>query len=362
MFQAVDLKRRIFKSVPKANHRDRLLMMAQSGREEIMAQYPNHSRLRDAAFEMSPESQLVLDGGGTLIIANAAAKRNFGLTDTDIGSPLQDLEMSYRPAELRGAIDRARAERREIALRGVPWEQSGTIRFLDILVVPLLDDERGLLGVRVSFSDVTPLRSLQEELTNSKQELETAYEEVQSTNEELETTNEELQSTVEELETTNEELQSTNEELETMNEELQSTNEELQTMNDELRTRSTELNSSNAFLGAVFTSLRSAVVVLDRELRVQVWNAGALDMWGLRAEEAEGTSFFTLDIGLPVGELHPPIRDILSGAALHREVTLDATNRKGKRIRCQISVAPLLGADRAVTGSILLMEDAGAGV
>jgi two-component system CheB/CheR fusion protein len=93
-----------------------------------------------------------------------------------------------------------------------------------------------------------------------------------------------------------------------------------------------------------------------------VWNAGALDMWGLRAEEAEGTSFFTLDIGLPVGELHPPIRDILSGAALHREVTLDATNRKGKRIRCQISVAPLLGADRAVTGSILLMEDAGAGV
>jgi len=142
-----------------------------------------------------------------------------------------------------------------------------------------------------------------------------------------------------------------------MNEELQSTNEELQTMNDELRNRSTELNSSNAFLEAVFTSLRSAVVVLDRELRVQVWNAGALDLWGLRPEEAQGVSFFTLDIGLPVGELHQPIREILSGAARHRERMLTATNRKGKRIACQVSAAPLLGPDCAVTGVILLMDD-----
>ena len=358
MFQAVDLKRRIFKTVPKVSHRDRLLLMAQSGREDIVPHYPNYTRLRDAAFEMSPDAQIVLDPVGTLITANAAARRHFNIGETEFGSPLQDLEVSYRPAELRPSIDRARAERRDIALRGIAWEQNGVIRFLDIVVVPLFDEERGLLGVRVSFYDVTPLKALQEELTHSKQELETAYEELQSTNEELETTNEELQSTVEELETTNEELQSTNEELETMNEELQSTNEELQTMNDELRNRSTELNSSNAFLEAVFTSLRSAVVVLDRELRVQVWNAGALDMWGLRPEEAQAASFFTLDIGLPVAELHQSIREILSGAAPHRQTVLNATNRKGKRIRCHVSVAPLIGSDRTVTGVILLMEEA----
>ena len=361
MFQAVDLKRRIFKTVPKVSHRDRLLLMAQSGREDIVPQYPNYTRLRDAAFEMSPDAQIVLDPIGTLITANLAARRNFNISDSDLGSPLQDLEISYRPAELRPSIDRARAERHDVAMRNVAWEQNGVIRFLDIVVVPLFDEERGLLGARVSFSDVTPLKTLQEELTHSKQELETAYEELQSTNEELETTNEELQSTVEELETTNEELQSTNEELETMNEELQSTNEELQTMNDELRNRSTELNSSNAFLEAVFTSLRSAVVVLDRELRVQVWNAGAFEMWGLRPEEAETASFFTLDIGLPVGELHQPIRDVLSSAVAHRELSLTATNRRGKRIRCHVSVAPLVGGDRAATGVILVMEEAADG-
>ena len=357
MFNPVDLKRRIFKTAPKVNHRDRLLLLAQAGREDALPQYPNHGRLRDLAFEMSPDAQIVLDPLGAVVAVNSTARRMFGVGEGDIGAPLQDLEISYRPAELRPSIDRARVERRDVALRGITWESAGTMRFLDVFVVPLLDEDRNLLGMRISYADVTPMKSLQEELTQSKQELETAYEELQSTNEELETTNEELQSTVEELETTNEELQSTNEELETMNEELQSTNEELQTMNDELRNRSTELNSSTAFLEAVFTSLRAAVVVIDRDMRVQVWNAGALDMWGLRPEEARGSSFFNLDIGLPVGELHQPIRDILSGAATHREALIAATNRKGRPVKCRVSIAPLVGGDRAVTGAILLIED-----
>ena len=161
-------------------------------------------------------------------------------------------------------------------MKNVPWDDAACRGFFDVIVSPLVRRRRPAARhahhVHRRHADQERCRTSS---THSKQELETAYEELQSTNEELETTNEELQSTVEELETTNEELQSTNEELETMNEELQSTNEELQTMNDELRNRSTELNSTNAFLEAVFTSLRSAVVVLDREMRVQVWNAGA---------------------------------------------------------------------------------------
>jgi two-component system CheB/CheR fusion protein len=227
---------------------------------------------------------------------------------------------------------------------------------MDVTIAPLFDDQRALMGIRVSFADVSTLAALRDELTHSKQALEAAYEELQSTNEELETTNEELQSTVEELETTNEELQSTNEELETMNEELQSTNEELQTMNDELRNRSTDLNENNAFLESVFASLRSAVVVLDRDLRVHIWNAGALDLWGLRADETRGTSFFALDIGLPVADLHLPIREILSGSAPHREAAVTATDRRGRTIQCCVSVAPLIGLDRGITGVILLMD------
>ena len=177
---------------------------------------------------------------------------------------------------------------------------------------------------------------MQEELQQANQELEMAYEELQSTNEELETTNEELQSTVEELETTNEELQSTNEELETMNEELQSTNEELQTINDELRHRSDELNQVNGFLESILTSLRSAVVVVNRDLLIQIWNNKAEDLWGLRFDEVKSEHFLNLDIGLPVGELRQPIRDCLNAESQLFEIILDATNRRGRMMQCKV--------------------------
>jgi two-component system CheB/CheR fusion protein len=133
--------------------------------------------------------------------------------------------------------------------------------------------------------------------------------------------------------------------------------EEPQSTLEALRSTDEELNSSHAFLEAVFTSLRSAVVVLDRDLRIQVWNAGALDLWGVRAEEAQGNSLFNLDIGLPVGELHQPIRDIVALAVAYRELSLPATNRRGRAIQCRVSVAPLIDSDNSVTGVILLMEE-----
>jgi two-component system CheB/CheR fusion protein len=356
-FTPADLKRRIFRAVPKPNQRDRLLLLAQTGRDMVPNNTPTHHRVREAAFESDALPQMLLDRSGVLLAVNGPARNLFNLTHGDLGRSLQDLEVSYRPTELRAAISRAIEERRDVTLKEVLFPQGDEMHFFDITASPLFDDERTVIGTRVSFRDVTEVRSLREQLQHSKQELETACEELQSTNEELETTNEELQSTVEELETTNEELQSTNEELETMNEELQSTNEELQTMNDELRNRSTDLNSVNSFLESVFSSLRSAVVVVDREFVVQVWNDRATDLWGLRADEAQGAHFLGLDIGLPVAELRQPVRDALSGADNQRELTLPAMNRRGRSIHCRISVAPLRQPDQSIRGVILLMDD-----
>ena len=359
LFTPVDLKRRIFKTVPKPNQRDRLLILAQTGRDAMANHAPNNHRVREAAFESDLVAQLVLDQTHRLVAANGPAREFFGVGVQDVGRPLQELDISYRPTELRAALDRVVAESRPITINSVRWSTNGEPRYFDITLSPLLDeDDRAMIGTRIAFVDVTRFHELQEELQHSKQELETAYEELQSTNEELETTNEELQSTVEELETTNEELQSTNEELETMNEELQSTNEELQTMNDELRNRSTELNSANSFLESVFTSLQAAVVVLDRDSRVQVWNHRSEHLWGIRADEAMQEHFLGLDIGLPVQELKTPIREVVSGAKDHVEIVLPATSRRGKAIECRVTITPLRELDRAIAGTILLMEEA----
>ncbi|MBA3638243.1 MAG: PAS domain-containing protein, partial [Acidobacteria bacterium] len=355
-FTPVDLKRRVFRTVPKATTRDRLLLMSQGTRDGGQAHVPE-ARLRELAFEHDSIAQLLLDADGTLSAVNGQARDKFHITARDVGRPFQDLEVSYRPAEIRGALDRAVQQRSEVRLSDIPWTVSGALRHFDTAVCPVFEDGGTLLGIRVSFHDITEMRALQIELQHSKQELETAYEELQSTNEELETTNEELQSTVEELETTNEELQSANEELETMNEELQSTNEELQAMNDELRARGTEVNRANAFLESIFASMASAVVVLDRDLCIKVWNDRATDLWGVRADETHAMHFLGLDIGLPVVELRQPIRDVLSGNHERATAILPATSRRGRPIECRVSVSPLHGADRVPAGVILFMEE-----
>ena len=358
LFTPIHLKHRIFTKVAKPALRDRLMVVAQAGTLEMNNHFVGYLRLRDAAFDAVSVAQVVLDMHSTLLLINQEARTIFGLVSHDVGRPFYELDLSYRPVELRSRIDQVYAERRAQHLTNIERSLSeGQTQYLDIHLVPLVDTDSTPLGISITFHDVTHHRRLQTELEKSRQELETAYEELQSTNEELETTNEELQSTVEELETTNEELQSTNEELETMNEELQSGNEELQTTNDELRERTDEVNRSNAFLESILASLHAAAVVLDPSFNVLWWNAEASELWGLREDEVQGQSILNLDIGLPVEQLRPPVRAVLSGRSTFQEVMLSATNRRGKVIQCRVTCTPLADAERDTQGVILLMEE-----
>ena len=341
LFTPMELKWRVFTKATSSSLRD---VSRLPEREEDSASMPHDDRLEVLALETDPVARVVVRADGTLGFANSRARTLFHLTPPDVGKPLQDLEMSFRPVELRSLIQDATAQHRTVSRKDVPWpSDSGDARYLDLDVVPLVDASRKTLGVQITFMDVSRYRRLQEELARSKHDLETAYEELQSTNEELETTNEELQST--------------NEELETMNEELQSTNEELETTNTELRMRSDELNTANAFLGSILTGLEVGVVVVDPKLQVLAWNHRAEDMWGLRSDEVRGRHFMNLDIGLPVEKLLQPVRAVLAGETGRAELTLDCLNRRGKSIRCQIRCTPLIGGKGDVLGAILLMEE-----
>jgi two-component system CheB/CheR fusion protein len=359
IFTPVDVRRRIFAKVAKGNIvRERLLTVAQAGNEDIVNRLQNSNvRMREAAFEAGMVAQVVVDMNGSLILINEQIREMFSLSLLDLGRPLQDLELSYRPVELRSSIEKAHKERRTVALKDVEWRRGEDRFFLDIEVIPLFDTSTNLFGTMITFTDITRFRELQDEVEETNQELEAAYEELQSTSEELETTNEELQSTVEELETTNEELQSTNEELETMNEEVQSTNEELQTINDELRLRSEELGQLNSFMTSILASLHGGVVVINSDMQVRSWNLQSEDLWGLRADEVQGKHFLNLDIGLPVEQLKHAIRASLSGDQEHADTVVQATNRRGRSIRCKVTCTPITGADKTPDGVILVMEE-----
>ncbi|MEH1970747.1 CheR family methyltransferase [Nostoc sp.] len=356
LFTPLDLKNRIFTKVSTVNLRDRLLVMANSIDDESRSRLSRNLRLRDMGFDKAPIAQVVIDINGTLVMVNEQARTLFALSPKDLTRPFQDLELSYRPVELRSLIERAYTERRPINLTNVERYLSNTeTQYLDVRITPLQETDTSFLGVSISFHDVSRYIKLQDALQRSQQELETTNEELQSTNEELETTNEELQSTNEELETTNEELQSTNEELETMNEELQSTNEELQTINNELSERTTELNRTNIFLISILKSLQTGIVVIDSSFNISIWNYMVEDLWGLRTDEVLGKSIFSLDIGLPVEQLRSPIRDSLTGKKQFQEMLLDATNRRGRQIKCYLAITPLLGIE--MQGAVLMMVD-----
>jgi two-component system CheB/CheR fusion protein len=357
-FAPVDLKQRIFRKLSNNNHRTRLWPTPRTFADPNVNPLLNHVRLRDSAFETGASPQVVIDSAGVLAMANQQARAFFGIVPRDLGQPFQDLEVSFRFADLRGQMETALAENRTVTLREAEWRRGpDQVEYYEIQIAPLRDNST-ILGTSITFSNVSAMRKAQADLQTARQELESASEELQSTNEELETTNEELQSTVEELETTNEELQSTNEELETMNEELQSANEELQTMNDELRQRSDELNQVNSFLQSILSGFKGSVVVLDKDLTVLVWNHRAEDTWGLRSEEVTGKQFLNLDIGLPVMELRKPIRDCLAGTP-NTALSVKAVNRRGKPVHCDITCTPLDGGDDGVRGVILMMEEAG---
>jgi len=356
-FRPVDLKTRIFQRAPNSSLRDRMLALTAANSAGDPQSRNRQVRIRDAALETGPVAQLTLDRRGHLVVANERARRLFSLSPNDTGRLLQDLEVSYRPVELRSHIEAASDSRLPVILKDVGWHPVGSEpKVLEVQIVPLSDDAGALLGTTVFFLDLTVQQQLRADLERAHQELETAYEELQSANEELETTNEELQSTIEELETTNEELQSANEELETMNEELQSTNEEQRSMNDQLQDRSEELDRTNHYLRSILASLRAAVVVLDRNLKVEIWSQKAQELWGLRSDEVQGQDFLALDIGLPVDQLRQPILSCLDSGPGGTELRLDSINRRGRPLLCRVDCTRL-GDGTGPAGVILLMEE-----
>ncbi|WP_432478664.1 CheR family methyltransferase [Nocardioides sp. GXQ0305] len=356
-FEVTNMRQRLFRRHPGVPGPDQL--PPQVRMEPVTAVESRTTtrkrRVRDHLVDVTPYAVVGLDVQGMVVAVSEAARTAFGITTHDIGRPFRDLELSYRPVELRSVIEQANSERRTIRLSGIERRTAGPdSQYFDIVVRPMSGDDGLLLGTSLAFVDVTVQTRLQQEVKRIREDLETAYEELQSTNEELETTNEELQSSIEELETTNEELQSTNEELETTNEELQSGNEELETMNEEMRIRTSELDEARGFLEGVLSSIGAGVVVLDTQMLVRSWNAAAEELWGLRASEVISEPFFSLEFGLPVADLLGSVQECLSSGEACDPVELPAVNRRGQSIICAVTCTPLDGQDDA--GVVLLME------
>src|SRR4051794_436719 len=180
IFTPIDLKRRVFRRVPRLPQHNGTVAAENNslGGDAVVGL----DELRTEAFAASPTAQLVLTADGQVALTNGHLERMFGVSGRDIGRPFRDLDLSYRPVELRKYIEQAQLERRTLAVSDVEYLRLGETTYLEIQISPLSSSDGSLLGVNLAFSDVTVPRRLQEELQATNEQLESAYEELQSTN------------------------------------------------------------------------------------------------------------------------------------------------------------------------------------
>jgi PAS domain S-box-containing protein len=266
-------------------------------------------------------------------------------------------------ADVQTAVYQAKKENKPVKKEAIRVKYGGQQKTFNIQVIPLgafflvliedVSSAAALLSQTIELN-TTPegresvkdsqLRDLKEELSSSKQSLQTVIET-------QEVTNEELRSAMEEVQSSNEELQSTNEELETAKEELQSSNEELTTLNDELKNRNQSLGRLNDNLTNLTLNVDSAVVMVDCDLKIRLFTPSAQKILNI------GSS----DIGLYITNLRLPMvipdleKAILDAIKTFSTVNKEVCDKNGRFY--ELRVRPYIAEEKRVDGAVLSFVD-----
>src|SRR4051794_36225111 len=167
LFRPVNLTYRVFAKVHKPTFRDRLLTLSHANQE--LAPAPT-VELRDGALEAAPGAHILVDDEGRVVMINAQARAVFGLSAADVGRPLKDLELSYRPVDLRSNLEVAFKEFRSISLTHVASPTpSGEVRTLDVQITPVGAPER-VLGAAILYQDTSHVRRLEDDLETTRRD------------------------------------------------------------------------------------------------------------------------------------------------------------------------------------------------
>jgi two-component system, chemotaxis family, CheB/CheR fusion protein len=235
-------------------------------------------RFMPPSFLVDEHGQLVDTFGGAESFLRMRARR-----------PTQNL-LDMLGDDLRtaasGALHRVRKDADSVRFPGVPVP--GREGRFSLVAEAIRDAHGGLTHVLLSLADpvaerasvlVPPFHDVPGPDADHEPSSEgpgASHEQVRALEDELSYTKEHLQSAIQEHETANEELQATNEELVASNEELQSTNEELHSVNEELYTVNAEYQKKNLELQELNNDIEHllngtdvATMFLDRQLCIR---------------------------------------------------------------------------------------------
>jgi two-component system CheB/CheR fusion protein len=229
---------------------------------------------------------------------------------------------------LRTALLKARQRNASVSERA-HVKHNGQFKDVNLRVIPINDPSIPALHLMVVFEDVATLgapgpesgkeqkqadsaKSVKTSATRGARENARLKQELTATRDYLQSIIEEQEASTEELKSANEEAQASNEELETAKEELQSTNEELNTVNDELKTRNTALTELNNDLSNVLTGINVPMIMVGRDLRIRRFTPSMEPMLNL-IESDVGRSILDLKPNIDVPDLAELLRGVIHG-------------------------------------------------
>jgi PAS domain S-box-containing protein len=316
-------------------------------------------RSREATLEAYGPPGVLVDGRFEPLHFFGASRRYFSLPVANADFSVFALCLPELRSELKALCYRMRQDAAEV-LHG---SGSAVVRIGDetlrvrLALRRIRGGEDGLDGaVLISFEE-TPVQApalpaaadglwppeAADEIARLRAELADSREHLQVVIEELEVSNEELQSL-------NEEIQSSSEELQSSNEELQASNEELTTLNDELRVKSLEYVQLNTTLGNIQNSVRTGLVVVDRDGRVTRFNTLASRIFGLLPNDI-GQFLY----GVPCHLDLPRLREWVGGVVSGNESLVEHVHQRGFHYLMQIDPYRNELGDNA--GAVLTFSD-----
>jgi two-component system, chemotaxis family, CheB/CheR fusion protein len=265
-------------------------------------------------------------------------------------SALQEARRTLKPTRREALVVRANGSTREVDVHVMPvGDLNEAPHYLVCFESPA---HRREPSVETKPAKKSTGRTREDSrLVRMRQELSTSREYLQSIIQDLEGANEELQSANEEILSSNEELQSTNEELDTAKEELQSTNEELNTVNEELNARNEELSHVNSDLINLLTAVPAAIVIVSAELRIRRFTPLAEQILNL----------IPTAIGRPIGDIRSNL-DLPDLTELTRSVIdsvtvrdLTARDRMGRQF--SLRIRPYKNQENRIDGAVLAFSE-----
>jgi two-component system CheB/CheR fusion protein len=269
--------------------------------------------------------------------------------------------------ELQTGIYQARQQKLSIKREGIQVREGERIRQITINITPFQMGETQECYL-VLFEDAPPMLALPEatddgstpskrktreaaEIARLKQELTTTREHLQSIIEEQQATNQDLRAANEEILSSNEELQSTNEELETAKEEIQATNEEMNTVNEELRRRTKEATQVSNDLQNLLNSINIPILMLGADLQIRQFTPAVEGIFNL----------ISTDIGRPLSDITHKLnvpnleQEILEVIRTLNLKTAEIQDRDGHWYHLRIR--PYRTIDNKIDGAVLVLID-----